>query len=301
MASWRVTWRTLLLRRRLPEACGNRTGTQRRSRAVCRSDFCSPTRRHSGGDALSICWGCRLSASTVLELFQPVAGSCALETALATRQPVRGCCWTCSRCSAAILRRYGQSLQVCRAASRSPPAKHRSSCSDRASCARAAGSCSVSRNIIRSTVGDRRHTWRRAGRARCTQRAHMACRGRAATVWDGWPCAHGVEPLPGSCGDRPPTSVACMDALVRMRCHAKCPMLACHGAVLSARPVWVVFQNSIAVGRRNLSAVSSQWLFLVVYSSIRQLVTAERPTGALGAIGRFATSTLLLAPPVRVG
>ena len=117
-------------------------------------------------------------------------------------------------------------------------------------------------------------------------------------MWNGWPCAHGVEPLPGSCGDRPPTSVACMDALVRMRCRAKCPMFVCHSAVLSARPVWVVFQDSIAVGRRNLSAVSSQWLFLVVYSSVRQLVTAERPAGAVGAIGRFATSTLLLAPPV---
>lgn len=56
-----------------------------------------------------------------------------------------------------------------------------------------------------------------AGRARCTRCAHVACRGRAATVWNGWPYAHGVEPLPGSCGDRPPASVACVDVLVRMR------------------------------------------------------------------------------------
>ena len=75
---------------------------------------------------------------------------------------------------------------------------HRSHCSDRASCAHAAGSYSASSSIIRLTVGDRRHAWRRAGRARCTRCAHTACWGRAATVWNGWPCAHGVEPLPGS-------------------------------------------------------------------------------------------------------
>ena len=75
---------------------------------------------------------------------------------------------------------------------------HRSHCSDRASCAHAAGSYSASNSTIRLTVGDRRHAWRRAGRARCTRCAHMACWGRAATVWNGWPCAHGVEPLPGS-------------------------------------------------------------------------------------------------------
>ena len=95
-------------------------------------------------------------ASTVLELLQPAAGCCALETVLAMRQPVHGCCWTCSRCAAATLRRYGPSLQVCRAASRSPPAMHRSHCSDRTLCARMAGSCSISSNTTRLTSGDRR-------------------------------------------------------------------------------------------------------------------------------------------------
>ena len=75
---------------------------------------------------------------------------------------------------------------------------HRSHCSDRASCAHAAGSYSAASSTIRLTVGDRRHAWRRAGRARCTRCAHTACWGQAATVWNGWLCAHGVEPLPGS-------------------------------------------------------------------------------------------------------
>ena len=174
MASWHATWGTLLLHRRSPEACGNRTGTKRRSRAVCRSNVRSPTRRRSGGDASPIWWSCLLSASTVLELFQPAAGCWALETVLAMAQPVRVHDSTCSHCAAALLRINGPRLEVCRTPRRSPPAMHRSQCSDRVSCARAAGSCSVSSSIIGLTVSDRRHAWRRAGRARCTQHAHAA-------------------------------------------------------------------------------------------------------------------------------
>ena len=156
MASWHATLGTLLLRRRSPEACGNRTGTKRRSRAVCRSNVRSPTRRRSGGDASPIWWSCRLSASTVLELFQPAAGCWALETVLAMAQPVRVHDSTCSHCAAALLRINGPRLEVCRTPRRSPPAMHRSQCSDRVSCARAAGSCSVSSSIIGLTVSDRR-------------------------------------------------------------------------------------------------------------------------------------------------
>jgi hypothetical protein len=120
----------------------------------CRSR--PPTRSRWRAHRSLVCWSCRSSASTVLELLQPAAGCCALETVLAMRQPVHSCCWTCSRCAAAILRRYGPSLQVCRAASRSPPAMHRSHCSDRTLCARMAGSCSISSNTTRLTSGDRR-------------------------------------------------------------------------------------------------------------------------------------------------
>jgi hypothetical protein len=56
-----------------------------------------------------------------------------------------------------------------------------------------------------------------------------------------------------------PTHVTCMYGRAgRGRCHEKCLMCRCPGAMLSARPVWVVFQDSSAIGRRNLSAVSSQ-------------------------------------------
>ena len=53
------------------------------------------------------------------------------------------------------------------------------------------------------------------------------------------------------------------------------------------------------VGRRKLSVVSSRYSYLVMLSSTRHLVAAARPAGAVGAIGRFATSTLKLAPPVK--
>jgi hypothetical protein len=140
----------------------------------------------------------------------------------------------------ALLRQNCPRLEVCHTPRRSPPAMHRSQCSDRVCCACAAGSCSVSSSIIGLIVGDRRHAWRRAGRARCTQHCSRSRRVKAATVRNGWPCAHSVEPLPGSCGDHSPTSEACTDVLVGVRCLTKFPMLQCPGAVLSARPVCVV-------------------------------------------------------------
>ena len=179
------------------------SGERKRRLDLCVHSFnprCK-TRRRSGGVSSSSSCSCRLSASNFLNLFQPAAGCWALETVLAMAQPVRVHDGTCSRCAAAPLRRDDLRLEVCRTPRRPPPAMHHSQCSDRVSCARAAGSSSVSSSIIGITVGDRRHAWRRAGRARCTQHAcSRSRRVKAATVRNGWPCTHGVEPLPGSCG-----------------------------------------------------------------------------------------------------
>ena len=119
--------------------------------------------------------------------------------------------------------------------------------------------------------------------------AHAAGRTTAAAMRHGWSRAHGVEPRPGSCEDHPHTPVACIGARLRVRCLAKFPSLRCPSAVLSARPVCVVFRDSNAVGRRKLSVVSSRYSYLVMLSSTRHLVAAARPAGAVGAIGRFAT------------
>ena len=75
-----------------------------------------------------------MSASTVLKLFQPAAGCWALETVLAMAQPVRVHDGTCSRCAAALLRQDSPRLEVCHTPRRSPPAMHRSQCSDRVCC-----------------------------------------------------------------------------------------------------------------------------------------------------------------------
>ena len=115
------------------------------------------TRTQSGAVSSLRCWSCRSSASTVLELLQPVAGCCANETVLAMGQPVRIHIWTCSRCAAAALLRYHSNLQVSRASSHALPAMHGSHCNDRASCARTAGSCSASSSTIRLAVCDRPH------------------------------------------------------------------------------------------------------------------------------------------------
>ena len=188
-------------------ACGDLIGSARLSSA--RENTSPP-----------VCWSCRSSASTVLELLQPVAGCCANETVLAMGQPVRIRIWTCSSRAAAALLRLHSNLQVCRASSHALPAMHGSHCNDRASCARAAGSCSVSSSTIRLAVCDRPHFGGALG-----ERAELGVLSRPVESWqqptgNGWPRAHGVGPLPGSSGDRPPMSVARMDSLVRSWCLA---------------------------------------------------------------------------------
>ena len=258
MAGWSAGSVHELLRSRCSAAFSNYFSARSAARRLRRT-YCdlATRRRPRGVRALRFC-SCRLSASTVLKLFQPAAGCCTLETVLAMAQPVRVHNGTSSRCAAALGLRSGPVLQVCRALRRLPPAVHRSHFSDCASCARMSGSCSASRSTTRPIIGDHRHTRRRSGRACSAWRAHAACRGTAAAMRHGWSRAHDVEPRPGSCGDHPHTPVACMGARLRVRCLAKFPSLRCRSAVLSARPVFVVFQDSNAVGCRNLSVVSSR-------------------------------------------
>ena len=124
------------------------------------------------------------------------------------------------RCGSALLR-YHSNLQVSRASSHALPAMHGSHCNDRASCARTAGSCSASSSTIRlATIRlcDHPHVGGALG-----ERAELGLLSRPVESWqqptgNGWPRAHGVGPLPGSSGDRPPTSVARMDSLVRSWC-----------------------------------------------------------------------------------
>ena len=198
-----------------------------------------------------------MSASTVLELLQPAVGCCANDAVLAVCQPVRAHGGTCSRSAAALGLHHRPLLQVCHAPHRLPPAVHRSHFSDRAFCTRMSGSCLGSSITTRPTVGDHQHGCRRSGRACSARCAHAGCRGsngyasRMATC--AWRRA-APRKLRGS-----PTHVTCMYGRAgRGRCHAKCPMCRCPGAMLSVWPVWVVFQDSSAIGRRNLSAVSSQ-------------------------------------------
>ena len=160
-----------------------------------------------------VCCITRMSASTVLELFQPAVGCCANDAVLAVCQPVRAHGGTCSRSAAALGLHHRPLLQVCHAPHRLPPAVHRSHFSDRAFCTRMSGSCLGSRITTRPTVGDHQHGCRRSGRACSARCAHAGCRGTAAAMRQGWPHVHGVEPRPESCGDHPPMSHACMDAL----------------------------------------------------------------------------------------
>ena len=190
------------------------------SRAVRKTNCGPPTPSRSGEHFASICWSCPLSASNVLKLFQPAAGCKALETVLAMAQAVRVHDGTCYRCAAALGLRSSPYLQVCCAPRRFPLAIRHSHFSDRGSCARAAGSCSVSSRIVRLTVRDRPHVGGALGeRAALSVLLRLVGTQRQPTG-NGWPCAHGVDPPPGSCGDRPPTSVACMDTLVRLWCLA---------------------------------------------------------------------------------
>ena len=183
----------------------------------CRSR--RPTRSRWRAHRSLVCWSCRSSASTVLELLQPVAGCCANETVLAMGQPVRIHIWTCSRCAAAALLLLHSNLQVCRASSHALPAMHGSHCNDRASCARAAGSCSVSSSTIRLAVCDRPHVGGALGERAVSSVCSRGCLVIAAAV----PATAGhvhmaLSRSPGSSGDRPPTSVARMDSLVRSWC-----------------------------------------------------------------------------------
>ena len=173
-------------------------------------------------------------------------------------QPVHSHDGTCSRCAAALGLRSGQRCRCVKRAASLPLAMRRIHFSDRAACARMAGSCSASSSTTRPTIDDLRHARQRSGRVRSTRLAHVADRCMVAAARNGWPREHGVEPRPGSCGDHPHTPVACMGACLRMRCLAKFPILQCPGTVLSAQPVCVVFWDSDAVGRRKLSVVSSR-------------------------------------------
>ena len=205
----------------------------------CRSRPSTPSRWRAHRSPR--CWSCRLSASTVLQLLQPAADCCALETVLAMAQAIRVHDGTCYRCAAALGLPSGPLLQVCRAPRRLPPAMHRSHFSDRASCTRMSGSCSASSVTTRQTVGDHRHGCRRSGRASSARRAHAGCRGTAAAMRHGWPHAHGVDLRPDSCGDHPPMSHACGTRLGGggVTQHVRCVGVSV--PVLSVRPVWVVF------------------------------------------------------------
>ena len=177
----------------------------------CRSGLPTPSRRQAHRSLR--CWSCRLSASTILKLFQPAAGSYALDTVLVMAHPVRAHGGTCSRCAAALGLLSRPLLQVCHAPRRLPPAVHRSHFRDRAFCTRMSGRCSGSSITTRPTVGDLQHGCRRSGRACSARCAHAGCRGTATAMRQGWPHVHGVEPRPESCRDHPPMSHACMDAL----------------------------------------------------------------------------------------
>jgi hypothetical protein len=162
LAGWSAGSVHELLRSRCSAAFSNYFSARSAARRLRRT-YCdlATRRRPRGVRALRFC-SCRLSASTVLKLFQPAAGCCTLETVLAMAQPVRVHNGTSSRCAAALGLRSGPVLQVCRALRRLPPAVHRSHFSDCASCARMSGSCSASRSTTRPSIGDHRHTRRRS-------------------------------------------------------------------------------------------------------------------------------------------
>ena len=151
----------------------------------CRS--CPPTRNcwRAHRSPSQILESCRLSASTVLKLFQPAAGCWALETVLAMAQPVRVHDGTSSRCAAALGLRSGQRCRCVVRAASLPLAMHRIHFSDRAACARMSGSCSASSSTSRPTIDDHRHACRRSGRPCSAVRAHVGCRGTAVAMRHG--------------------------------------------------------------------------------------------------------------------
>ena len=167
-----------------------------------------------------ICCITRMSAKTTLDASKPAAGCRTNEKVLAMRQPVRTHTWACSRCAAARLHRYDSSLQVCHASSCALPAMHGSQYSDHDSCARAAGSCSASSSIIRRVVRNRPHVGGALGERGALGVLVRPLSGQRQPTAHAWPRVHGVKPLAGSCGERLPTFVGRMDALMWLCCLA---------------------------------------------------------------------------------
>ena len=65
------------------------------------------------------------------------------------------------------------------------------------------------------------------------------------------------------------------------------------------RLIWGVFRGSASAERRKMSVMSVAQSYSNTYPPTVRSVAAERAAGALGAIGRFATRTLMFTPPVR--
>ena len=185
MAGWSAGSELELLLSRGSAAFSNYFSARSAARRLRRTNCDLTTRRRPGGVRAPRFCSCRLSASTVLKLFQPAAGCCALETVLAMAQPVRVHDGTCSRCAAALGFEAVRLLQVCRAPRRLPSAMHRCHFSDRAACARMSGSCSASSSTSRPTIDDHRHACRRSGRPCSALRAHVGCRGTAVAMRHG--------------------------------------------------------------------------------------------------------------------
>ena len=170
--------------------------------AVCLSNCDSQTRRQSAVRGTPVCCITRMSAKTTLDASKPAAGCRTNETVLAMRQPVRTHTWACSRCAAARLLHDDSSLQVCCASSCALPAMHGSHCNDRAFCARAAGSCSVSSSTIRLAVCDRPHVGGALGERAVSSVCSRGCRVIAAAATAGHvhmalsrsPAAAGIVP-----------------------------------------------------------------------------------------------------------
>ena len=64
-------------------------------------------------------------------------------------------------------------------------------------------------------------------------------------------------------------------------------------------PIGRLFERVLSVARRKVCVVSSGESFLIMLDPLERSVAAGQAEGATGAIDRFSTCTLLLAPPVR--
>ena len=128
MAGFRGGWRAQLRRHRPSDGCGDWTGTQLSSLAVCRSLSGSKSRSRPGGEARSISRAAGTSAAELLLAVQPAAGCCARETVLTMAQPVRTRCQTSSRWRQAHARRHGGINRCARCGGASCGAAHGSLC-----------------------------------------------------------------------------------------------------------------------------------------------------------------------------